>query len=59
MGEVVGDSLFGGFLNGFGRVEVGLADGEADDIFALSLEFAGFGGHGEGLAFGHVEDSVA
>ena len=59
VGKVVVDGFLGGFLHGVGGVEVGFADGEADNIFALSFQFAGFGGHGEGLALGHVENSVA
>ena len=58
VGEIVVDGLLGGFLHHLGGVEVGLADAEADDIFALSLELAGFGGHGESLALGHIEDSI-
>ena len=58
VGEIVVDGLLGGFLHHLGGVEVGLADAEADNIFALSLELAGFGGHGKSLALSHIEDSV-
>lgn len=58
VGEVVVDGLLGGFLNGFGGIKVGLTDGEADDVFTLSLELTGFSGHGESLALGHIEDSI-
>ena len=33
-------------------------DAEADDVLALGFKLAGLGGHGQGLALGHVEDSV-
>ena len=58
VGEIVVDGLLGCFLHHLGGVEVGLTDGEADDIFALGFEFAGLGGHGESLALGHIEDSI-
>ena len=59
VGEVVVDSLLGGLFHAVGCVEVGLAYREAYHVFALRFQFAGFGGHGEGLALGHVEDSIA
>ena len=57
MGEIVINGLLGCLFDYFGGVEVGFANGEADDVLALLFELAGFGGHGEGFAFGHFLDS--
>ena len=43
---VVVDGVHTGLLGRFGRVEVGLADAQADDVDALGLQFAALVGHG-------------
>ena len=56
--EIVVDGLLGGLFHRLGGVEVGLAYRQADDVLALGFQLAGFGGHGQGLALGHIEDSI-
>ena len=42
------DGVDTGLLGRFGRVEVGFADAQADDVDALGFQFTTLVGHGQG-----------